>query len=226
MEPLTGILILVSVLGLFAVYRIIKKVFKILATVILVVSIVLGLLTILLYQDVQELQEKFPTENKLFILELDEEIKAAFIVGAEGTEPIFIEDLSTMNKANKIKDYPTMLGDNYILFLYKEKDITAKKINIVDQDFEKEFVIQMLKSNTPNDLFRKRLDEINGRGDFVIKGAETDNEFKALLFSALFLEQQDSFLDQAKTIFVYPQITAFKILKYIPTRLTNIIGDE
>jgi len=217
-EPITGFYVLLSVLGIISIFGVIKKVFKVLSTVIIVVSIALALFSILLYSDVTDLAENFPTEDKLFLLDIDEKIVAGFIIGKEGNPPIFLGDADTLNEAYGVKNYPEMLGSNYIMFIFKEEDIKTESIEMAGTTFQKDFVIEMLKSDQPMKLFN---DKMAGENIAGIDGVETDGEFKALLFSTLFAGQQESFIEQLKKVFVYPQATAFKLLKYVPTKLVE-----
>lgn len=248
-------LIIILVLGvstLFSVYTLFKTGFTFWNILSLVISFGILVLSIGLYMDAKEFQEKFEASPKLFLLQENDVLLAGFsgkLVREDETPVLMTEDeLRGFQEDYDQQQYDAMLGANYKLFIVNLtvlNNITGE-IVVDNNIYTKEYLIGLLRSPNPLELF---VDDLAARENVsasqqgamkekllaeLKKESPTDAAFKARIFGMLLRqaisEQGPLFiLTQFKQGFIriHKETIIFTTSKYLPQRyLQQLISAE
>jgi len=190
--------------------------------------IAVGLIVVasLLLMDALDLQKKFRTEDKKFLLDIDHRIEAGLIVGnVQGFEKqetfTFLEDIYQLNDYYIDEKYDELLGDSYKLFIFKRaafSDIDEIRFGAVDLKTADAFKI--IESFDEREEF-SRITGVNMA--FIEELYTDDNQFETFLFARLVfssLEQKGPIwmVKEIKkgNIVIYPKTITFVLAKVIP----------
>lgn len=202
-------IVIVAFVLLFA-WALLKKVFKLMFYLGIIVIFLLLLNILFLYQDVSDLRQNFTLQTKKVILVDGEEIITGFFLdpNVNVLEP---EQLNQLTPYIRDKDYETILDDSYKLMIFD--------VGIISEiDNEIEFENELI---TPNKAIG------------ILK-SNTENEIKASLFSIILADEILNsrnplfFFSEYKkgNIVVYPETTLFKTVKIIPVSFIKDIGEK
>ena len=211
--------LLIIIIGFIFVFIIFKLFTTILRAVfytfvlLFMISIVLGFFII---KDVNDMKNNFGNSSKLILL-VDNQTVASGFTAAEVIKPLSAQQLSEATALLQKKDYKTLQGSNYKLFIIK----TEVFENLSDVQFAIEgkkvtlgSILGILKSDQPIKDYA-RLVELSP-GD--IPSQVTNEEIKAGLFRSAFVyifQRPLIILQQYQkgNIYIYPETIAFKAMK-------------
>ncbi|MFC1800994.1 hypothetical protein ACFLZB_00830 [Nanoarchaeota archaeon] len=231
---IVGIIFLVVLAILF---KFAKKAFKIVFIASLVLGVVLTILGFFIYQDAMELKDQFPVEEKLVLLEHQDQILAGFQGKLnEGEDIILIDDIQPIQEEYQQEQLEEILGSNYkILIINSQAFENVNTVYLADKDRPREEIISYLESETALDDFIVNYLQESGvpvteetkaqaLQDMKSQQAiETDDEFKAILFGQLLQETMEDqgqlfiiFQLKNNNLEIYPETIIFKIIKILP----------
>ena len=207
-------ILLIIALVIAIILTVMEKITKIVIPLLIIALLVVG--AFYFVTDVADLQMKFNTENKLFLLELDDNIVGAFSVKGE-EQPEVLFDLG------RFKGFRPEKADAMINGYYKVIVVHWETFNNI-QEFDLDGTIlplsqikSIIKSSNP----RQYLPE-NARQMFP-----TDDSLKGHLFMFLFREANTNYtlIDQYrnKNVDFYPETMSLKVIRLIPDRLLNLV---
>ncbi|MCK5107905.1 MAG: hypothetical protein KAQ83_04210, partial [Nanoarchaeota archaeon] len=119
-------------------FLITKKIFKALGFLLLISLIVFFISSILIYRDVQEFQNNFPNEEKLFLLEQNGNYAAGFIMSdLKNSQDVVLLGNQNINEIRPLTKHQ-ILGDNYKLLIFKESAFNeVDNINFANKPLSK-----------------------------------------------------------------------------------------
>lgn len=216
-------------------YPLLYKILKILILLAMICIMVFGTLA---YRDAQELRQRFPSEDKLFLLDIDHQIVAGYIIGRADEPPQFLEQFEdyTKNEQNPER----LLGTNYKLLLIKKEALNpVNKIDFAGINLTLEQAFQLFFTETPKKNYTYLLTQaLPSPNSFLIqtfidKTFKTEADFKDQLFAALFsqatLQEGPIYLIRAYregTILIYPETLAFQTIKKLPDDLFQLVSEK
>lgn len=214
MATLFGILFIILIIALIlaVILTVMEKITKFVIPLIIVALLVLG--TFYFVSDVADIQMKFNTEKKLFLLELDDSIVGAFALQGED-EPETLFDFSGFKKFEPENADSVLNGYYKIVLVHWDvfSDVDTAEINNIE--FSNQQIKEMFKSGNP----RQYLPE-NARELFP-----TDDSLKSSVFLFLFADagKQKNLIDmyRDKEIDFYPETTSLKVIKLVPDFILN-----
>ncbi len=194
----------------------------------------------LAYLDARELKQRFPVENKLFLLDLDQHLVAGYVFGKDGQTPQYIRSFETYQHAYDEQDFGALLGDNYKLLLIKKEAFeSVYPIDFAGVNLTLEQAFQLLSTENPKktytDLLIQTLSSSNQAmaQAFVDKAFKTEAEFKDQLFAVLFskaiLQEGPIYLIREYregNLLIYPETLAFKTIKKLPDDLFQLVSEK
>ena len=215
-----GVVVFFVVLKL--IFSTIKGIMKIIMLISAVLSIVLVIGGLFVVADFKEFKEKFPTEEKTIILEENGNILTGFIMASENEKPVFLTQEKVIKFSNYLKEnnLEAIKGNNYkvmIISLDIFDELSTDTLEMGSEEFEKDFVISVLKSDNSLGLM-----EDKGMGMFFAD----DITVKAAMFTTVFNEITENplfFFSQYKegNIIVYPETAIFKAINVLPIGLVE-----
>ena len=217
------IILIFSVLIFGVVGKAVKWIFKIIGLMFLigfVLSLVLGFFV---YKDLSELKQNWPDSNKLVLLANDKVYAGMITTFSGDEEPVLIENVEDYQIAYQNKDYQTILGSNYKLFIFKlsmfEKD---EEIDFGDKKISQDMVINAIE----NDNASKFIGE--SEQTEIKNGAEINGMlFGLLLQSELTKDPLFIFKQYSKgNVVIYPETITFKLIKAVPFSLIEGIAKQ
>jgi len=237
MEISSIIGIIIVLIIIIAIFKIFKSVFKAIFLISTLFGIVIMIFLIILYQDVADFKTNFPTAEKLFLLEENNTLLAGFSgVLGEQEQPNFItsSELNSYKISYEADDLENILGNNYKLFIVNSdvfEDIVSVEFN--EQDLSKNFVFNLLRSDSPIDEYANYYAQSQGIpaaaiGDLkkqIRTQISSEAELKGALFASLFgtKTQEDPlflFKEYKKdNIIIYPETMLFRTIRKIPLLL-------
>jgi hypothetical protein len=188
----------ISAVIIIILYKFAKGVFKIISTLFFILIVVLLIMTIFVYRDINDLQ-KHATEKNTFLLLKNNDIVAGFKY-SPNTEPESFSSsiVSELSRLYDGKDYESMKTDSYQLHIIKYDALSAP-LEISGKTFSKE--------------------EIN----MIFEGNSSSQELKNEVFIFLYAKKIES--DQlffvtgyrSDDIIIYPETSLLKFIKYVPS---------
>lgn len=237
------IFIIIAVALLIATFFFSKIAFKILSglyTVIVIISIIMAVMMI---QDVNELNNKYPVEDKLFLLDINGNIEAGFIIGdirGGRTEDImFIESIPKINSYYNEQDYENIIEDYFKIIFVKDEILDINSIEFGELILSKKEAFNLLKAKSPKNIYANMILEEKGLSSQAMPLIKTalnkefisEYNFKDKLFGKIFAkvseERGPEFIIQEyknENIEIYPKTIIFKAISFIPESLLNNIA--
>ncbi len=244
---LTTVIIFV-VLAMLLMF-IIKSILKVVAILIILVSVFLFVGGYLTYTDAQRLSEDIKTMPKLFLLDID----GYLVAGAEisslsmvkiGTESSLSQvELQNLSVAYMKEDWDGMTNEKRQVFIYSKDAFTDLPNDIVIDNLmgryvlSRDFAFGMIESRDPVGLYaidynlrRNLTGEEAAISTERIRTLYADSaEFKGMIFMALLNElfkgQHHVFLEYKRgTVQIYPETIALKLLKLFPSSIVEKLG--
>lgn len=195
---------------------------------------ILLLLTIFVYHDMNELRKGFANNNNTFFLYEDENLYSALTIKPIITTNLSIDSFNyfTLEEIKKAEEelnkenYNALLNNNYRIFLIKPSVINKSYTLNLGVELNQEDLLEIIMNEDPflllaektKTAFTMRIEDIKkGFEDIYIN----EEKLKGYLFAALlanyFQTQQPGELIRnikKKNIIVYPETISFKIIKY------------
>lgn len=158
MEALPIIAILLTIIIVILVFSIIKSLFKAAITAFMLVLLLLGLGTYLVYKDAMDLKENLNTQEKLLVLKNNEKVYAAFSIkelnNLENMKIANQDQLNIISDSIKNDDFNNLSNEYYKLLIF---NLSAFNKSISDGikldtgemslDLSKEQVISIIESD-------------------------------------------------------------------------------
>ena len=214
MATLFGILfiILIIALVLAVILTVMEKITKFVIPLIIIALLVLS--AFYFVSDAADIQMKFNTEKKLFLLEMDDDIVGAFALqGEDKSETLF--DFSGF-KRFKSENADSVLNGYYKVVLVHWdafSDVNTAEINNIE--FSGQQLKEMFKSGNP----RQYLPE-NARQLFP-----TDDSLKSSVFLFLFADasKQKNLIEMYRDgdVDFYPETASLKVIRFVPGFILN-----
>jgi|GEM_PF-4190658 len=181
---LAGIFVVISA---FLAYFAIKKVFRLASTVLTIVALALAIVVFGISYDVQRFQGQLATDDKLFVLEEDGVLKAAF-VHRNQPAPLLLSDLSAEREALVAGDLKALKGERALVII--TKPAAYANVDAVDINGNKlpaQTILAMLAKDDPRQDYIAEIRRINNipPGQEVYMPEVNVNEFKGVLLAAL-----------------------------------------
>jgi len=209
MATLLGILFILLIIALVIaiILTVLEKVTKLAIPVIIIAILVVG--AFYFVYDVASLQQKFETENKLFLLELDDSVAGAFSIKGN-QEPIIIDDLSNYQSL-KPEDLDALLNKYYkVIIVHWDTFDDLPSINVADITISKQDALTAFNSNTPKSFLAPQISAL-----FL-----TEDSVKSSLFNLMFgaAYQKTNLIEMYRTgtVDFYPETMGLKVIKLIP----------
>ncbi len=223
------VFIIAAVIIIILVKKILKAVFLILA-LFLIIILFLGFFV---YRDVVDLQKNFGTQNSLILMDLDDEIVAGVIGSFSGKEATPLGEVGDYNAKYMAGDYDGLLGQNYKIIVFEEEAFdNIGDVMIIGKEYSSEFIISLLRSDTPiddyvdNEMRIQNLpeaEEKQARYELRRQIVYSNTEFKSVLFGTLLGKAMEDrgfifILEQYREedAVIYKETFTFKLIKTFP----------
>jgi len=192
-------------LVLVLVWGTLKKLFKLIFYVGIIILLLMTGNAYFVYRDFMDLRENFGLSSKEVLLVDGSEVITGIILEGDDFEALSNQQLNEISSQLKNKDYEGILGDNYKLMILD--------VDIVE-DLDNE--VEVLGQAMPQQQIKKTFES----------GSSSE---KATLFAALLSEEIIAnknplfFFSQFKdgNIIIYPETALFKTVKLVPIGLFN-----
>ena len=192
MASLLGILfvLLIVALVIVIVLTVLEKITKFAIPVIIIALIVVG--AFYFVADVVGLQRHFATEEKLYLLELDDDIVGAFI-GKGDEEPVLITDLERF------------------------KDMTKKDLKTLSDKYYKVITVKWTALDDVGSVTVDKDDYSSSQAKTSLKSSK-DDLLKSSLFKELYLQLDTNLIELYRKGHVefYPETMGLKVINLIP----------
>ncbi len=196
------LILIIIVIVIFIILCILKFVKRMLHMAFsFAVIVVLVALLLYVYYDINEVNRKFYSSEKLFLLEVDGEIVAGFV--SKGEEIVrTVKSSEDINQLFSTKDFKNMLADNYKLFVIKwEMFDNLESLEVEGNVLQRENIYKNFKSDRIND------------------------DLKGVVFARMFRESIDNKklvegLKQKK-ILIYKETATFKLIRILPEAIAK-----
>ena len=215
--PLLVVLAIVVIAAVIA-FKVFASALKVFTTVSAVLFVVGAIAGVVVFKDALDFKNNLQTRSHILLLSNGEGTRliTGIVFKLPGNHSNVSEgkslsdaEVDTLNAKFSSKDYSSMLGSNFKLFIVNEDSITKslpKTINVDGQDSSKEAIIQQMESG--------------------------DAESRASAFSLLFAmkEKQDpSFIVTGLrdgSVIIYPETPALKAIKSVPEWLLSQVAQK
>ena len=208
--------------------------YKIVSWTLLGLFVISAIFSIFLVKDVLELKDNFMSGDKLFLLDHENSIVAGFSQGIE-EQPTPVRNIAELNSFYNSKDYDSMLGSNYKLFIFDSSifdELTAVE-PFENFRLTKDESFSILMSENPVDLVADKIMEQEGHpAEFksqilqqISEQFGSPEDLKSMLFGGMFISIMEikgpqfivtEFKD--KNINIYPETLTFKFLRLVPKK--------
>jgi hypothetical protein len=232
---IVGLIVLGAVL-LFLATKFLTKAIGLIVKIFIIIILILGILTVLVYKDMNALRQGFAENNNTFFLYENNKLYTAITMGPITNLSLSLDSFNYFTKEQisqgeaelNSKNYAALLKDNYRIFLIKP--IVLNKpytINILIELNEGD-LLNMIMSDDPLMAFAEKTKDKYNLGAEVLKETfqetyGTDDKIKGYLFAAMlanyFQKQEPGELVKnfkEGKIQVYPETISFKIIRYLP----------
>ncbi|MBD3309907.1 hypothetical protein GF351_01675 [Candidatus Woesearchaeota archaeon] len=232
---LTMILIVVFVLVVTILfYTFIRSVWKTFKFFLALVLIGMILLAISVFSDINDFKKNFPASSNLYLLQ--QSGKQSLITGytqimAEEFSPLSQEQISAYEEMLSDKDYQSIRGDHYKLFIIDQQAFDDIESIALDQtEFSKKQADQLLASENARIGYlemKQPETDILSRKKIADDMAASDTEFKAYLFGQMLsssLKKDPAFIfkkNKEGSLRVYPETMSFRFMKILPVSLID-----
>lgn len=223
MDPIPLIIgVVVFFIVISVIFSVIKGIMKILLLIFTVLAIVLVIGGFFVIIDFKEFREKFPTEEKTIILEDEGNILTGFTMTTEDEEPLFLtqEQVDSFSGYLKADKLDAIQGNSYKLMIIDLdifEEMSTDILEIGPQEFTKEFVVSVLRSDDAVSLMEDTDMDLFFRDDITIKAAMFVTVFNEITKNPLFFFSQY----KEENILVYPETAIFKAIKFLPIGLVE-----
>jgi len=231
-------LIVLIMLGAIIIYfatTFLGKALGILVKCALLLIVLLAILIVLAKKDLDDMSEGFVENNNTFFLYEGNKLHTAIILNPTENRTFTLdsigyftkEELKVAEQTLNSKDYASLLGSNYKLFILTPTAINRPfKINLGAELDEKD-AIEMLRRDRPYLVVAAKLRQEYNSSDEKIEAAlrdayGSDEKIKGYLFAAMlinYLQSKDKSIiksEKDKELIVYPESFSFKMAKYLP----------
>ncbi|MBS3119156.1 hypothetical protein J4417_05800 [Candidatus Woesearchaeota archaeon] len=217
MNPLL-ITIIIYVAVILVVWWFVKKIITafFVAGILLVLAVLaLGYMT---YQDVRDLRENMPTQNKLVILMDQGRVLSGFTVTPAEALPLTSGELHAFEALWSQDRKEEAQGEVYKLIIYEKamfEGMDDLKIIVAGQSFEKQHILQLLSDDailnaTSQELFFEKPHELRAYVFNELIRIYVVGSGDPTLFASQFRKGM---------ITIYPETIIFKIMKYVPLNI-------
>lgn len=225
----TLLIAIIALIALSIIAHFLKGAFKFGLRLAVIIAIIAGLLYLL--PDLQNVQRKFPSEAKLFVLDRNGTLVGGFV--SNGTDTVLVQSLAELQEQHAKGDRAGMRGSYYRLVIVKEAALAdveeayiLKNVSQTGNQLRALLVIENPRDALAGTL-ANRIGIPSAAAGIREKLGEyfpTDDALRSHVFAALTEQAQHSTAWLALAINkgdaqVYPESVAFKLLKQIPTRM-------
>ncbi len=234
-----GLLVFIIITVLIFIF--VKKVLKALFLTLSVFLVISLILSFFIYKDVVDMQKNLAEQESLIFMDIDGTIITGVFGSFSGKELSLITDVSNYNEKYASNDFDSLLGQNYKLFVFKEEAFAdMEEIIISDKEYSSDFIITLLKSDTPIDDYIKNEAKVQDISNNLFLQKElrkqikySDIEFKAALFGGMISKAIDDggfvyILSQykSKNAIIYKETLTFKFIKALPLSFIKRLADK
>ncbi len=209
MATLLGLLFILLIIALVIaiILTVLEKITKIAIPVLIIALLVVG--AFYFVYDVASLQQKFETENKLFLLELDDSVAGAFSIKGN-QEPIIIDDLSNY-KSLRPENLDALLNRYYkVIIVHWNAFDDIQSINVAGATVSKQDARTALESSSPKSFLDQQVAAL----------FPTEDSIKSSLFNLMFgaAYQKTDLIELYRLgkVDFYPETMGLKVIKLIP----------
>jgi hypothetical protein len=217
MASLIGILFVLLIIALVIaiILTVMEKITKIAIPILIIALLVVG--AFYFVYDTADLQQKFETENKLFLLELEDSVAGAFSVKGS-QEPVIIDDLSNYRSLSQ-ESLDSMAARYYkVIIVHWNTFDDLPSINVAGITITKQDALTAFNSNAPKSLLAQQVAAL----------FPTEDSVKSSLFNLMFgaAYQKANLIEmyRAGTVDIYPETMGLKVIKLIPEVLLKKLG--
>jgi hypothetical protein len=233
-----SIVIIVGLIYLF--FHVAKKTIKWALIIFLILTIATTFFGVNVIQDVEELTNKFPTSQKLFILKDGSTLYTGFTgTFTDATDVVSFLDAAEIDElqtAYNTRNFEKMRGNHFKLILF---DMTSfEHLDIVTSGDRTFLVSEMLDNIRAANTLDRAVDDLRSESnlpdtpeiDVFLRNSlkeqiavETDEDARAYsfvqLFSAALIDDPLFIVNTFKSgdIIIYPETITFKLAKFVPT---------
>src|SRR3989344_6330370 len=213
------VILVVAVVLFLSFYLLLKGILRAFSAVSLLLIIVLALAGFFIITDANEFQQRFPTEQSLYLLEDNGDVLAAFAGFTEITT-VSAEEVKEYSDLLRSGDLKALHGENYKLFVIPLSWLDASgSIDLGIIEIPSTLVVSFIKSKDPIGEFSSQLALLGVRVD-SLEVAQTlkTQMFTALLAIRLGNEGMIPLLDgyREDEVIIYPETSLFAFIKNTP----------
>ncbi|MBD3304031.1 hypothetical protein GF343_02715 [Candidatus Woesearchaeota archaeon] len=199
-------ILLIVALVIAIVLTVLEKITKFTIPVLIIALLVVGAFYFI--YDTADLQQKFETGNKLFLLELDDSVAGAFSIKGN-QEPVIIDDLSSYTL--KPEQLDLLLDSHYkIIIVHWSAFDDINSITVGDIAVLKQDAKGIFKSISPKSLLTPQLAAL-----FPTEDSARSSLFN-LMFGAAYQKTGLIEMYRAGDVDIYPETMGLKVIKLIP----------
>ncbi|MBW3004301.1 hypothetical protein KY310_00515 [Candidatus Woesearchaeota archaeon] len=212
MATILGILFVLLIIALVIaiILTVMEKITKIAIPILIIALLVVG--AFYFVYDTADLQLKFETENKLFLLELDDSIVGAFSIKGN-QDPIIIDDLDDYQNLNQEALDALAIRYYKVIIVNWNTFDDLPSITVGDNLITTQEARIAFKSSTPKEFLSPQVASL----------FPTEDSVKSSLFNLMFgaAYQKTNLIEmyRAGTVDIYPETMGLKVIKLIPEAL-------
>tara|TARA_Y100000031_G_C8195973_1_gene373750 strand:- start:613 stop:1338 length:726 start_codon:yes stop_codon:yes gene_type:complete len=220
------------------IMRILGKLFKWFFYISTLFSILIAVLGFFVYQDIVDLTQKLPIEEKIILLDNEGTITQGFSLSElslndlpEAFDKSEINEINLLYQENKLKEiqdnaYKIIIVKNEYFENVEELDVGSFKVSNID-------AMTILSSDAPLDEAVNILSNGNQLIQEQLKSTISNqigsgSKIKSFLFMALLMKKlqsggQSEIISAYKEdkVLIYPETIAFKLINYVPETLVE-----
>ncbi|MBW3002519.1 hypothetical protein KY338_05165 [Candidatus Woesearchaeota archaeon] len=209
MASLIGILFVLLIIALVIaiILTVMEKITKIAIPIIIIALLIVGAFYFI--YDTADLQRKFETENKLFLLELDDSVAGAFSVKGS-QEPVVMDDLSNYRSLSQ-KSLDALAARYYkVIIVHWNTFDDLPSINVAGITVTREDALAAFESGSPKEFLSPQVASL-----FPTEDSVRSSLFN-LMFGAAYQKTNLIEMYRAGTVDIYPETMGLKVIKLIP----------
>ncbi|MBW2986165.1 hypothetical protein KY333_02230 [Candidatus Woesearchaeota archaeon] len=214
MATIFGILLILLIIALVlaVILTIMEKITKFVIPLIIIALLVVG--AFYFVADVADLQAQFNTENKLFLLELEDQMVGAFSVKGE-EQPVVLHDFSGFKNFQSENADSIINGYYKIIIIHWDTFEDIQEIDLDGVTISSQKIQDILKSGNPRQY-------LPGPAQTMFS---TDDSMKGSIFLYLFSENNKNTnlieLYRSGNADFYPDTMSLKVIRLIPNFILN-----
>ena len=229
-------LIVLGVIILFIATRFLSKAFKIITKIMLFLIMVLVIMTVLVYNDMNGLKTGFAEKNNTFFLYKNKTLYSAITLKPLAKSDLGIDSfnyftLAEIEKAEQElnqENYESLLKNNYRILIIKPGLINRSYNLKLGRDFNQDDLLEVILSKDPFMVVAEKTQETYGLELEELKDGlkqvyESKEKLKGYLFAGLlanyFQTQKPGELIvniKNRNLRVRPETISFKVIRYLP----------